>query len=336
MSSVPPLNVHEVHRPPAPLLRYVDQVTGDGPSDVEFRFSRSVLTDFDVDVVHVLETNLDALLGTRHAGPVQRILAVRAFTSNLRKYGIALVRTLPDARADDRAHLGAWFARRMLDKATTTFVVFHESTPTPDPLRTVVIPHAQYRERFRGYPRGEKVEGRMLCVARGELPAAARGLIGIPRAATSDITVRFAGEADEQLEQAIRSTSARYPSRVSARLERLSDGARVQEIDAAELVAVPEVRTINDLQTVFLALTLGRPVIVPRSLHMASLAEEVGPGWLHLTDNAITAASVDEAFSLIRKHQLESLPDLGSRGLSVVKEKYATVFHRAAVKRERY
>ncbi|WP_336645763.1 hypothetical protein [Microbacterium sp. USHLN186] len=318
-----------MHRPPAPLLRYVDQVAGDGPTEVEFRFSRSVLTDFDIDVVHVLEPHLETLLGTGHGGPLQRLFAVRALTSNLRKHRIALVRTLPGVGASighDRS-----LAQRMLDEATTAFVVFHESTLTPDASRTTVIPHAHFGERFRGYPRAHSVEGRVLCVARGKLPKAAGALVGTPRVSgIQGVALRFAGEADESLERVIRSAVAQHPRTVSMRLERLSDGARVQEIGAAELVAVPEVESMGDLQTVFLALTLDRPVITPRSPQMAALAEEVGPGWVHLTEGSITASALDEAFTAIRSTSRSRSPRFTQRDLRAVISRYSTVFRLSA------
>jgi beta-1,4-mannosyltransferase len=300
---------------------------------LEFRFSRSVLTDFDVDVVHVLEPHLETLLGTGHGGALQRFLAVKALTRNLRKHRIALVRTLPGVGpsiGNDRSA-----AQRMLDKATTAFVVFHESTPTPDASRTTVIPHADFRERFSGYPRGEMIKGRVLCVSRGKLSSSSLGLIGMPRAThTPGTTLRMAGEADGQLEQAILSASALHPFRVSARLERLSDGARVQEIDQAELVAVPEVKSMGDLQTVFLALTLDRPVITPRSPLMAALADEAGSRWVHMSDGPITAASADDAFTAVRKRSAESAPSLEGREMSVIVQRYAALFEEAATKRK--
>lgn len=332
MSSGRQLIIHEVHRPPAPLLRYVDQVAPEESSDIKFRFSRSVLTDFDVDVVHLLDTHLDMLLGTKNAGPFQRFLAVKVLTANLRKHGIALVRTLPDAWTDGAGSRAGSPATRMLDKATTAFVVFDESTPTPDASRTVVIPHAHFRDRFKGYPRGETIEGRLLCIARGELPSASSRMIGVPRATnTAGVSVRLAGEATEHLAQSIRSAAARHPSRVSARLERLSDGARVQEIDAAELVAVPEIGGIADLQTVYLALSLDRPVIVPRTPHMVALAAEVGTGWLHLTDGPITAAAVDDALGSLRRARSRRSPRFIERDLQAVMGKYSETFKRSAL-----
>lgn len=320
-----------MHRPPAPVLRFVDQVAGDGAEELDFRFSRSVLTEFDVDVVHVLDSQLDALLGTKHAGSFQRVLATRALTRNLRKHRIALVRTLNEA-ADETALRRDSLARRMLDAATTTFVVFDDCTPTPDKMRTVVVPHAHFRDRFLGYPRGKAIKGRLLCIARGELPRGARQLIAIPRVtATPDVTLRLAGEAANELAAIIRSASAKHSSVISARIERLSDGAQVQEIDAAELVTVPQVDSPSDLQSVFLALSLERPVITPRTPQMSALAAEVGSAWLHLTDGPITATAVDTAFERLR-HATEGGPQLDGRDLTTIRASYAAVFRQSAAR----
>lgn len=323
--------MHEVHRPPAPVLRYVDQVTGGEKSDIEFRFSRGVLTEFDVDVVHVADPYLDVLLGTKGAGPVQRLLATMALTRNLRKHNIALVRTLPGTDGSQSGQRAGSLARRLIDRATAAFIVFDEVSPTPDQARTHVVPHADFRDRFLGYPQGEMCKGRVLSIARDRLPSAAAALVGIPRATeTAGVTMRLAGGADGPLEVLLNSARARHPHLVSLRLERLSDGAQVQEIDQAELVVVPEVTSLADLQTIFMALSRERPVLVSRAPQLESIASEIGATWIHFSDGPVTAASVDEALSLVRARTTREPPHLGRRSLAAAHVNYANVFQEVA------
>lgn len=326
--------VHETHRPPAPVLRYIDQVVGTPSTGVEFRYSRGVLTSFDVDVVHVAEPNLDLLLGTRGVSPYQRLLSTLALARNLRKHQIALVRTYdgytaPRPKADR-------LSERVLDRMTSLYITVDPSVSTPAPDRTTVIPHPHYRDRFVGYPRGEQVQGRMLCITQGYLPASARGLLAVARVtSTPGVTLRLAGRATRTLIRSIRSAVAQHSGIVSARLEHLSDGAQVQEIDGAELVVVPRIESMEDLQDVFLALSLDRPVLAPRTAITARLADEVGPGWLHLSDGPMTAEDVDTAFSVLRASDRSDRPNLEGRDLEATHAAYATAFRAAKRSRKR-
>ena len=322
--------VHETHRPPAPILRYIDQIVGMPSPATDFRYSQGVLTRFDVDVVHVAEPNLDLLLGTRGAGAPQRLLASLALARNLRRHRVALVRTLHPGIVRRRRRIER-LVNRVLDDVTNAYVVFDESAETPDPTRTTVIPHAHFRERFVGYPRGEQVRGRMLCIAGSVLPESARDLLAMARVTNAEeVTLRLAGVAPEALEASLRSVVARHPAVLSARFESLSDGARVQEIDSAELVVIPQTDSLEELQLVFVALSRDRPVLTPRTDAMAAVAASVGASWVHLTEGPITAEAVDTAFAALRAAPRQQRPALDGRDLATTRAAYAAVFRHAA------
>ncbi|WP_157518153.1 hypothetical protein [Microbacterium resistens] len=330
-TDVPRLAVQVTHRPPAPVLRYIDQVVG-SQSDIEFRCSRGVLTRFDVDVLHVADAALDSLLGARGTGGLQRLLSTLALIRNLRRHRIALVRMIHRSDKSPGPRRADMLARRLLDRATSRFVVTDDATPTPDPARTTVIPHPHYRDRFLGFPRGELTPGRVLCVSPGHLPDSVRSVLGAARVAqTPGVELRLAGLLSSELEAHVRSALARRSPTLSTRVELLSDGAQVQEIQAAELVAVPRVETYEDEQRVFLALSLDRPVIVPLNDTTAALTRTVGPGWVHLSEGPITAASLDAAFASLRRDRRTTGPDLEGRDLAVVHSAYADVFASAAL-----
>jgi beta-1,4-mannosyltransferase len=301
------------------------------PTAIEFRFSQGALAAFDVDVVHVAEPKLDHLLGTRGASDFQRLIAALVLARNLRRHGIALVRTLHSSGKQRRPSRALRLATRVLDRATTTFVILDDSTRTPDVGRTTVITHPHFRERYVGYPRSEMVRGRILCVSAGEIPAEAQHLLPIPQVTnTENLSLRLAGMASRQLEESVRAAVARHAATVSARLERLSDGGQVQEICSAELVVLPTVETMSDLQLVFLALSLERPVLVPRTEAMTRLAAQVGPGWVQVSDRAITARVVDDAFVAIRSVERSGRPALDDRGLAATHAAYEVAFRAAA------
>lgn len=332
-NDAPPLTVQEVSRPPAPFLRFVDQVVEDGASDVDFRFSQSVLTRFDVDVVHVVDSELDHLLGAPASAPLQRLIAASALARNLRRHRIALVRTLVEEHRVGSSTLERR-ARQILDDATARFIVHDSAAGSPDPGRTSVIPHAHFRDRFLGFPRHPLTPGLILIPAAGELPENADHLLAVPRVAkTPGLRVRLVGLAAADRQAAATSMVARHPHQGSTRWERLSDGALVAEITSAELVVLPQVTSPPDMQMMFVALSLSRPVLTPRTPAASRVAAQVGPGWLCLSDGPIAAVDVDHALERTRDVERDPQPDLTGRELGLTRSEYAELFQQVAVTR---
>lgn len=323
--------VSVTHRPPAPVLRYVDQIVGDTTPGFEFRYSQGVLTDLDVNVVHVPDSSIDLLLGLKEDGGRQRLIATWALIRNLRKHRIALVRTV-DVPAVKGTDWSDRTARKMLDRATTTFIALDEFTKTPDASRSRVVPHATYSDRFVGYPSAQQIDGRVLCISRTYLPAAATALIDMIRVTETDgLTLRFVGRAHRVTAAHLRSGAARNKASVSVRFDTLSDGACVQEIDAAELVVFPgRIEGAEDRQALFLALSRNRPVIAQSTPVLDALSRELGSGWLHLVDGPITAKSIDDALSDARSGEPASTAPIEARGLAVTRAAYAEIYRRAA------
>ncbi len=326
------LTVHFTHRPPAPVLRYVDEVVGESNPGLTFRYSQGVLTSFDVDVVHVVDSSLDTLIGTADASSRQRLLATWAFVRNLRKHRIALVRTVDGTDQRDQRSRSDRIASELLDRVTSAFIVRDAFTQTPAPARTHLIPYSEFGERFVGYPGATQVPGRLLCIARGFLPSSAVGLLQLIRVTnTPGLTIRFVAPAHRLSATKLKGAEARRSKLISTRLERISDGARIQEIDAAELVVLPRApHTPHDLQILFLALSRRRPVLTPRTEALAELSDEIGVGWLHLTDGPITAEAIDLAIDFGRATERSGAPNLEGRSLASTRAAFAQVFERAA------
>jgi len=329
-----PLTVHVTHRPPAPVLRYIDSVVGQEDAGIEFRFSQSVLTSFDPDVVHVLDSDLDLLLGTKDAAGVARLLAALAFAWNIKRHRIALVRTVHELTPLPTSTWADRLTARVIDRSTTRYVTMDTETATASANRTVVIPEAEYSERFEGYPRSAQVPGRVVCVSAGYVPAAAKRLLGAPRvASTPGLTIRLAGLASRQIAPHIQSAVAKHPALVSSRIERLSDSAQVMEISAAELVAVPRVETLEDVRLIWLALSLHRPVITPSIGFIDRIASSVGRAWIHQCDGEITPADIDKALVTSRSLGPEDRPRLEGRELSTSHRQFARVFEESRRRR---
>ncbi|GAB3926799.1 hypothetical protein GCM10011575_08450 [Microlunatus endophyticus] len=259
----------------------------------------------------------------------QRRAAAHALVATLAEHRIALVQTvLPVAGyALDRRDE----SHRILDRATTVFITLDETTVTPDPGRTTVIPHVHYRDRFLGFPVTTQVPGRLLCLSRTGLSRAAAGPLKVFSVMdTPGVSLRVVGDADPDLDELIPRAVRRNPDSVSAAVEHLSDAELVRELSAAELVMLPGINTFADLTALFMALSLDRPVVVPRSTTASLLADQVGPGWVTCLPGPVTAELLDATIRTVREQVRTPRPDLDGRDPETVAEQYATVFHRAA------
>lgn len=324
--------MYEAHRQPAPSAAYVDQVIGSGDQGIDFRFFGGMLRSYDGDVVHV---HRDLPLGRRSAGGLRRVGVAVAFVALLKRHRIALVRTLHEPNA---ARHGRWerLATWIVDRATTSFVVLDPDTPVPGGRTAEVVPYGHFRDRYLGYPRADKVDGRVLCIGSEELtPAAIRPLRVFSVTRTPGLSLRLVGPAPRAVAEAAARAVAAMPEKVSVRLERVSDAAMVQEISAAEIVSVPGVERPADRAIAFLALSLDRPLLVRDGRAARRLAEEVGQGWVRRYSGPITAAVIDEAIEAVRSDAPAGRPQLDGRDWDTISATYADIFRAAAARTRR-
>lgn len=318
-----PLRVTVGDLAPSPMVGYADQVIGDQVADVEFTFFVGSYRYPDVDVVHFHD--VDGFLGGRKKVQKERVAAATAIVDHAQSNGVALVRTVLDSSSSPGDP-----AVEILDQATSRFIVLDQATATPDSDRTTVVPHAHYRDRFLGYPRGEQVPGRLLCIARAGVARSAVGPLKVFSVTdTSDLSLRVVGAPDPALESLLPRAIARNRDTVSARTEMLSDAEMIREIDGAELVILPAVESLADMGLLFTVLSMDRPVLTPDGATVRQLSEEVGSGWIQRYREPITAESIDEAVGALRKSSRPARPDLKGRAMSSTGQAYAEVYREA-------
>jgi beta-1,4-mannosyltransferase len=201
---------------------------------------------------------------------------------------------------------------RGLDRATTRWIRLNAFTAAPDPARTSTILHGHYRDWFAQADR-PAVPGRLLCFgllrpykgvecllesfAQLDAPSASLHVVGSPT--TSD------------LREAVLAVAS-VDTRVTARLEYVDEEALRDEIAAAELVVLPY-RELHNSGAALLALSLDRPVLLPASEVASALAEEVGPGWVHVYPGELSAAALATALARSREVVRAERPDLSRR-----------------------
>ncbi|MFW7415408.1 hypothetical protein [Demequina sp. SO4-18] len=328
-----PLRVSVSQRLMSPSVGYVDQVVGEGQDDLVFKAFAGIPRRTDADVVHL--HRLSALGGNRVKSGKKRIAVSLAFAAMVRSNRVALVRTWHGADANGTGGRSARIANWILNRVTTEFVTVDPSTTGPRGASTTLVPYGHYRDRFVGYPRSEPVPGRMLCIA----PQLHKHVERIVEAFVDDKapegSLRVAGFTTEARASRVERLAEKSPDGVSTRLERLSDGAMVMEISAAELVVLPNASELDDLQVIFMALSLDRPVLVPDSPLTRSIGDSVGPGWVHRYETPLGSDGLASACERARSHPPSEGPRLEGRDRDATAAMYADMFRAAAGKTRR-
>ncbi len=320
-----PLRVLEAVHAPDGTTRYVDQVVSKAPPWVTFSYlGARRLVELRYDVLHVHWP--DALLrGRCHR---LRCIGLVGLLAVLRRRGVAIVRTLHNLDPHEGgSRFEAWATRR-LDRATTYFVTINPVTPVPLG-RGVYIPHGHYRDRFADLPRRTPVAGRLMYAGLIRPYKGVDRLLDAFRAVDdASLTLRLVGRPTRELRAAIEQAQA-ADARISSRLAFVADAELVAEMTAAELVCLPY-RELHNSGVLLVALSLDRPVLVPRTPTTEALADEVGPGWIHCFDGALDADALQGALTRVRRETRAARPTLDGRDWTVVGRAYAEAFVAAA------
>lgn len=145
-----------------------------------------------------------------------------------------------------------------------------------------------------------------LTAALGELrdPALQVAIAGKPDAAASADALRAAALADPRL---------------VLELERLDDARMGAWLCAADAVVLPYRRILNSGSAI-LALSAGRPVIVPAIGAMPELAKAVGPRWVYLYEGELSGEVLRGALDWVRETTRTQPPNLDDFEWSVIAE----------------
>ncbi|MDQ0574560.1 glycosyltransferase [Agromyces albus] len=309
---------------PASTTKFIDQVVRFAPSNISFLYfgwRAALFSRFDVFHVHWPEFLLRA--DNQLIAAAKQIL-FRLFISRLRRRGTPVVRTLhnlhphtPGTRLEERL-------LAELDKVTTVTVLLNESTSIEHWRKTLTILHGHYVDVFAEHPRSTPTRGRLVYAGRIE---PYKGVIDLLDAFSEvdqeQLSVRIVGEPSSGLGEQITSR-IRILKNASAALEFVSDSQMVAEITAAELVVLPY-REMHNSGVLLVALSLGKPVLVPRSESNQLLANEVGADWVLQYDGMISAEIIRRGVEDARR-TAGRVPDLSRRDWATIASRYADVF----------
>lgn len=317
-----------------PYIQMLDAALAgtDGIEHLRLDRRRALLGRYDVLHFHWPETLFGGTTATR-------ILARRAFALALRirltLTPVAVVRTvhnvaLPsDATAWEHRYL-EWVERRVDHR-----IVLNEQTQVPEGIGSTLIRHGHYRDWFASLPRLDPVASTVAFVG---LVRRYKGVEDLLKAFTAtaerapQLRLRIAGNpTSEVIEKEVRQLAA-ADDRIELDLRYLTEQDFANTVMRSLGVVLPY-RFMHNSGTALAALSLGRPVLVPRNEVVEGLSDEVGPGWVTCFDGPLSSAALEQ-FASTAEHPPSTPPDLGAREWSGAGAAHLAAFT-AAVRRRR-
>ena len=181
----------------------------------------------------------------------------------------------------------------------------------------MIIPHGHYRDWFAGFPLPAAKAGRFGYAGLVRRYKGVETLVSAFRAipeplASSGISLRIGGRPSTTELTVLLEELAKEDPRIELQLHFLSEAEFAVVLSSAELVVLPY-RFMHNSGGVLATLSLDRPVLVPDNEVNRSLAEEVGPGWVHTFAGELDADDLCRVMGSVRSEIRSTRPDLSRR-----------------------
>jgi beta-1,4-mannosyltransferase len=329
-----PLRVLQSVKPPSAqtnpyVVQLVESLRAEGLDVRWFTAPAGVFGRYDVFHAHWPEVMV------RRDGRAARLAARARFVLLLLRLQadrrVAVVRTLHNVAAHESASrverlLLGWFDRR-----TDAWVALNDATPVPDPARGTVVRHGDYRGWFAAHAVPAAVPGRLLYFGLIRPYKGVDRLLETFAAVPGDeLSLHVVGRpASPALRSQVEAAAAADP-RVTALLDYVGDETLAREVGEAELVVLPY-EDMHNSGALLLALSLGRPVLVPSGAVTEALAAEVGVGWVPTYAGALTPDVVRTALDGARG--LDGSPDLSRRSWPLIAREHEEAYGAAVARR---
>lgn len=296
-----------------PYVHMLDDALAATPGVEHLRFDRrrALLGRLDAIQFHWPET----LFGT---GTGAKALARRAFAVALRvriSLGrVAVIRTVHNVELPN--DVAPWQRRYLewVERRTDHRIVLNDLTELPPGAESTLIPHGHYRDWFADVEKTDAAPGTLGFVGLVRRYKGVEDLIRVFRDtadAAPDLRLRIAGNptssgiADEVRE------SAKADGRIELDLRYLSEPDFARAVMGSSGIVLPY-RFMHNSGTVLAALSLNRPVLVPRTAVNEALSAEVGRGWITMFDDELAASDL-VAFADTIRTLPKGEPDLSAR-----------------------
>ncbi|MGI9822618.1 glycosyltransferase [Agromyces sp. Marseille-Q5079] len=310
---------------PDGTTRYVDHMIGSAAPDVQiltFSWGRALFGRYDLLHVHWPEY---LVRHRTHVGAFAKAIALRLLLARLVLLHTPIVRTVHNVMPHEHGSARERNLLEALDRRTSLWIRLNPTTELPVGVRSVNIPHGHYRSVYPGADH-EPVAGRILQFG---LLRPYKGVEALIRAFRelddSSTSLRIVGKPySPSYERLICALSSGTPA-ISTKLEFVPDAELAEEIRQAELVVLPYVEMHNS-GAILVALSLGRPVLAPRTHANVVLAEEVGDGWISFFTDSLEPGALELALLAARSSERSAAPDLSARDWSIVGQRHRDAY----------
>lgn len=224
--------------------------------------------------------------------------------------------------------------RRLLlafDGLTTVSIALNTETGLPDD-RSVTVLHGHYRDWFAQYLEPEAQPGQFGYFGLIRRYKNVEGLVRAFRALDGPFALEVAGSpSSDDLQRTVSAAAAGDP-RIRLRFEYLSDAELVDTCGRSQLVVLPY-HHMHNSGGALAALSLDRPVLVPRNAANDRLAIEVGEEWVQRFDGELDAAALERALAGAQALPRCSRPDLSRRSWAGTADGHVRAYRMALQRR---
>jgi beta-1,4-mannosyltransferase len=307
---------------------YLIELFASFPPEIDahyFSWGRALRGDYDVFHVHWPEVMV------RGRDPLRTVVRAGAFLLVLVRIRLgrrALVRTLHNARPHERPHRVQRSIIALCDRWTTVWITLSDGATAPPGAASVRAPIG--RTPTEAGPPDAVVPGRIVHFGNIRPYKGVEQLLDAVSGLTDPgVTLQLFGAcADPGLEQRILA-AVRSDPRIRWEGRFVTDEELRDGLAEAQLVALPFTDVANS-SSVLHALSAGRPVLTPRRPATVEVAEEVGPGWVHLYDGELDTEVLRDAVQAVAGGLPRTEPDLSARSWATIGQLHADAFRLAA------
>lgn len=296
-----------------PYITMLDEALAgtDGIEHVRFSWREALLGRYDVFHWHWPEVKLHGGSAVSSVGKyaLTALLSLRHSLSRR----IAVVRTVHNLELPDDNAARLWLLRR-IDRQADHRIVLNETTQLPPGTAQTLILHGHYRDWYGPQARAERVPGRFGTFGGVRRYKGVSGFVDAYADAVAvdpSVSMVIGGKASSaELADDLRARVADLPH-VTLQLQFLSDAELVQLVSGSELIVLAY-RFMHNSGSVLAALSLDRPVLVPRNAPNEALAAEVGADWVQMYDGELDGDGLLRALAAVREIDAPR-PDLSRR-----------------------
>ncbi|MCH1882704.1 glycosyl transferase [Agrococcus sp. ARC_14] len=312
-----------------PYITMLDRALGDSGEVLHLRFDwrRALVGDYDVFHWHWPEGKLHGSTWWRTAG---KTALTAALWLRLRlSHRIAVVRTVHNVELPDDGRLRRALLAR-IERDADLLIALNSETQL-DGRPHARIPHGHYRDWYAGQPRAQRVRGRISAFGGVRRYKNVGVLVDAYADASShraDLSLEIGGRpSTPELAETLQQRAESLPN-VDMRLRFLPDDELVRLATQSELVVLAY-RFMHNSGSVLAALSLDRPVLVPRNPVNEALALEVGDAWVHMYDGELRGDQLLAALAGVEAIPAGAQPDLTLREWARTAADHADAYRRA-------